>query len=217
MAVSDISTKRSLLSYAKVQRLVSRVIRNKPLFFSKNAGKHDLLNVGCGLFPVEGFVNLDWHWCPGVDVCWDLRKPYPFTADRFSGIYCEHCIDGLPREWFLPNLKEMHRVLKPGGTLRISFCDSELYVDAYVKWRADRTPTPFMRERGHGTGMQALDWIYHHVTHQTLIDFETLQMHLVNAGFRDIQRVGFRQGRDPVLLLDQEARRPESIYVEAVK
>ena len=85
MAVSDISTKRSLLSYAKVQRLVSRVIRNKPLFFSKNAGKHDLLNVGCGLFPVEGFVNLDWHWCPGVDVCWDLRKPYPFNADRFSG------------------------------------------------------------------------------------------------------------------------------------
>jgi predicted SAM-dependent methyltransferase len=217
MAVTDISASRSIWSYAKVQRIVSRIIRNKRFLFSKRAADASLLNVGCGLYPVEGFVNLDWHWCPGVDVCWDLRKPYPFPPDRFSGIYCEHCIDGLPREWFVPNLREMYRVLKPGGTLRISFCDSELYVDAYVKWRADRTRTPFMQDRGHRTGMQALDWIYHHVTHQTLIDFETLEMHMREAGFKEITRVGFRAGRDPRLLLDQEGRRPESIYVEAVK
>ncbi len=217
MAVTDISASRSIWSYAKVQRLISRLIRNKRSLFSERAAQSSLLNVGCGLYPVEGFVNLDWHWCPGVDVCWDLRKPYPFPSDRFTGIYCEHCIDGLPREWFVPNLREMHRVLKPGGTLRISFCDSELYVDAYVKWRADRTPTPFMQERGHRTGMQALDWIYHHVTHQTLIDFETLEMHMREAGFKEIKRVGFREGRDPRLLLDQEGRRPESLYVEAVK
>lgn len=217
MAVSDISASRSVLSYAKVQRLISRIIRNKPFLFSKRARTGPFLNVGCGLFPLDGFVNLDWHWCPGVDVCWDLRKPYPFPGDRFEGIYCEHCIDGLPREWFVPNLREMHRVLKPGGTLRISFCDSELYVDAYVRWRADRTPTPFMQERGHRTGMQALDWIYHHVTHQTLVDFETLELHLREAGFRDIRRVGFREGRDARLLQDRAERRPESIYVEAVK
>ncbi len=217
MAVNDISSSRSIWSYAKVQRIVSRIIRNKPVFFSGRVAESSLLNVGCGLYPVDGFVNLDWHWCPGVDVCWDLRKPYPFPPDRFSGIYCEHCIDGLAREWFVPNLQEMLRVLKPGGTLRISFCDSELYVDAYVNWRASRSPTPFMHERGHATGMQALDWIYHHVTHQTLIDFETLAMHLREAGFKDIKRVNFREGRDPRLLRDQEERRPESIYMEAVK
>lgn len=217
MALSDVSTSRSLLSYAKVQRLISRIIRNKPFLFSKRARTEPFLNVGCGLFPLDGFVNLDWHWCPGVDVCWDLRKPYPFPNDLFEGIYCEHCIDGLPREWFVPNLREMHRVLKPGGTLRISFCDSELYVDAYVRWRTDRTSTPFMQERGHRTGMQALDWIYHHVTHQTLVDFETLELHLREAGFRDIRRVGFREGRDARLLQDRAERRPESIYVEAVK
>jgi predicted SAM-dependent methyltransferase len=217
MAVSDISAKRSFFSYAKVQRALSRIIRNKRLFFSKRAADAKYLNVGCGMHPMEGYVNLDWHWCPGVDVCWDLRKPYPFSADRFDGIYCEHCIDGLPREWFMPNLREMVRVLKPGGTLRISFCDSELYVDAYVQWRASRKPTPFMEERGHRTGMQALDWIYHHVTHQTLIDFETLELHLREAGFSDVKRVGYREGRDTTMLIDKENRRPESIYVEAVK
>lgn len=217
MAISDISAQRSLFSYAKVQRLVSRVIRNRRIFFSKNTNGAPLLNVGCGLFPLPGFVNLDWHWCPGVDVCWDLRKPYPFAADRFEGIYCEHCIDGLPREWFVRNLREMYRVLKPGGTLRISFCDSELYVDAYVRWRERKEPTPFMEERGHRTGMQALDWIYHHVTHQTLVDLETLSLLMKEAGFREVRRVGFREGHDQRLLCDQEDRRPESLYVEAMK
>jgi hypothetical protein len=99
----------------------------------------------------------------------------------------------------------------------MSFCDSELYVDAYVRWRADRTPTPFMQERGHRTGMQALDWIYHHATHRKLVDFETLELRLREAGFREIRRVAFREGRDPRLLHDQEERRPESIYVEAIK
>ncbi len=217
MVLESISSDRSLLSYRKVQRVLSRIIRNRPTFFSKRAAREHYLNVGCGLFPVEGFVNLDWHWCPGVDVCWDLRKPYPFASDRFDGIYCEHCIDGLPRDCFIPNLREMLRVLKPGGTLRISFCDAELYVDAYVEWRSAKTPTPFMHERGHRTGMQALDWICHHVTHQTLIDFETLELHLREAGFREIRRVGYREGHDAYLLLDQQERKPESIYVEAVK
>lgn len=217
MGLNDITAKRALLSYAKVQRLISRLIRNKPLFFSRNAREAKLLNIGCGLFPLDGFVNLDWHWCPGVDVCWDLRKPYPFADGRFEGIFCEHCIDGLPPAYFLPNLREMYRVLKPGGTLRISFCDSELYVDAYTAWRAKGEPTPFMEERGHRTGMEALDWIYHHATHRTLVDFETLEIHLREAGFTEVRRCGFQEGRDPLLLQDQDDRHLESLYVEAVK
>lgn len=217
MALSDISGDRSFLSYAKVQRVISSLIRNKRMFFSATAATERYLNVGCGMKPAEGFVNLDWHWCPGVDVCWDLRKPYPFGADRFDGLFCEHVIDGMAPEWFLPNLKEMNRVLKPGGTLRISFCDSELYVDAYVNWRARREPTPYMEERGHRTGMQALDWIYHHWTHRTLVDLETLSMYMREAGFRDIRKVSFREGRDAHLLIDHDSRRAESLYVEAVK
>lgn len=37
MAVTDISASRSIWSYAKVQRIVSRIIRNKRLLFSKRA------------------------------------------------------------------------------------------------------------------------------------------------------------------------------------
>lgn len=218
MAITDVSAKRSLLSYHRVQKLVSSLIRGRSPFFSRNARTLPYLNVGCGMFPEPGLVNLDWHWCPGVDVCCDLRKPYPFPNDRFDGIYCEHVIDGLPKPYFKPNLKEMHRVLKPGGTLRIIFCDSELYVDAYVKRRQDPAYTmPFFKERGHTTGMEALDWIYHHWTHKTLVDFETLSLYLKEAGFREVTRCAYRQGRIPELLRDQPSRAPESLYVEAVK
>jgi predicted SAM-dependent methyltransferase len=218
MGLEDISTKRSLLSYAKVQRLISSVIRNKRIFFSKKSTTLPHLNLGCGMHPEQDMVNVDWHWCPGVDVVCDIRRPYPFPADRFEGIYCEHVIDGLPKAYFNPNLKEMHRVLKPGGTLRITFCDSELYVDAYVKRRQDpHYQMPFFADRGHRTGMEALDWIYHHWTHKTLVDFETLSLYLKEAGFREITRCTYRQGRNPALLRDQVSRAPESLYVEAVK
>ncbi len=218
MGLNDLSAKRSLLSYHRVQRFISTVIRGRRPFFSRNATTLPYLNVGCGMFPEPGLINLDWHWCPGVDVCCDLRKPYPFPDDRFEGLYCEHVIDGLPKRYFKPNLKEMHRVLKPGGTLRIIFCNSELYVDAYVKRRQDPTfEMPFFKDRGHTTGMEALDWIFHHWTHKTLVDFETLSLYLKEAGFREVKRVGFKEGRIPALLRDQPSRALESLYVEAVK
>jgi hypothetical protein len=40
---------------------------------------------------------------------------------------------------------------------------------------------------------------------------------LRDAGFADGMRVRFLQGRNPDLLIDQEVRRWESLYVEAVR
>lgn len=217
MGLKDISAERSFFSYARVQRAISRLIRNRRLFFSRRTALLPYLNVGCGIYPEQGMVNIDWHWCPGVDVCYDLRRAYPFPDDRFKGIYSEHCIDGIDPRYFKHNLREMHRVLAPGGTLRLVFCDAELYIDAYVKNRADGTPMPYADERGTRTRLEALDFVFHHWGHLTLVDQDSLFTYLREVGFQEMRRVSFREGRDKELLRDQEVRRPESLYVEAVK
>lgn len=210
---------RSLFSSHRVQRTISRLIRGTTLFTDKKKLRScPVMNIGCGRWPDPRFINTDWHWMPGVDLCWDLRKPLPFRDDRFDGIYSEHCIDGIPKEHFVPILREMRRVLKPRGTLRLIFCDTEIYVDAYVRHRADPSQaTPMMQERGHRTAMEALDWITHHPTHLTLIDFTTLQLYLKEAGFARIERKAFQQGAMKELLIDRPERAFESLYVEAMK
>lgn len=220
MGLQDISTRRSLLSYAKVQKVVSGLIRNRGAFFNTKriaALKH--LNVGCGLHPEPALVNLDYHWVPGVDVCWDLRRPrMPFPDGRFTGIFTEHCIDGLPPSYFKPLLREMHRLLAPGGTLRMSTTDGGLYCDLYQRRKTDPTvEIPYAKDRGEVTAMESLNRTMRHICHTFVFDEETLGRYLREAGFREVQRRGFREGRDPVLLVDRPERRIESLYMEAVK
>ena len=50
-----------------------------------------------------------------------------------------------------------------------------------------------------------------------MYDFETFKYMLEEAGFNDIKKETFRNGRNSKLLVDSELRRDESLYVEATK
>ncbi len=75
------------------------------------------LNVGCGTHIKEGWVNLDSARIPGVDVVHDIGKiPFPFADEEFTEILCR---DVLEHVEYIPVLRELHRILKPGGVLKI--------------------------------------------------------------------------------------------------
>ena len=75
------------------------------------------LNLGCGENIKEGWVNLDSAALPGVDVTHDIEKiPFPFKDGEFDEILCR---DVLEHVEYIPTLRELHRILKPGGVLRI--------------------------------------------------------------------------------------------------
>jgi SAM-dependent methyltransferase len=83
---------------------------------------HDLkmkkLNLGCGNDVKKGWVNLDVIKMPGVDVVHDLnRTPWPFSAGEFDEVLCQDVLEHV--DDLLTVLKEIHRVLKPGGIARI--------------------------------------------------------------------------------------------------
>lgn len=76
-----------------------------------------ILNAGCGRDVREGWINLERVAGPGVDVVHDLeRHPLPFADGEFDEVFCRDVLEHLD---YLPLLGEFHRILKPGGALRV--------------------------------------------------------------------------------------------------
>ena len=75
------------------------------------------LNVGCGYDVRAGWLNLDAKALPGVDIVHDLEDlPLPFSDAAFEEIVCQDVLEHVD---LVPVLKDLHRVLEPGGRLHI--------------------------------------------------------------------------------------------------
>ena len=76
------------------------------------------LNLGCGRFRKEGFVNVDWNPAFKPDVVHDLNKfPYPFEDGSFDYIEMSHVLEHLDDPFAV--MREMNRMLKKGGTVKV--------------------------------------------------------------------------------------------------
>jgi len=83
---------------------------------STDAGAPRKLNLGCGEDYKEGYVNVDFHGHVNIDVQHDLNSiPYPFADNSFDHVLASHVLEHLDRPFVV--MKELHRILKPGGTL----------------------------------------------------------------------------------------------------
>jgi len=70
------------------------------------------LNLGCGDNKLDGWENHD------ADV--DITKKLPYDDDSVDFVFCEHCVEHIPYPSAVEFFKECHRILKPGGTVRIT-------------------------------------------------------------------------------------------------
>ena len=76
------------------------------------------LNLGCGNDILDGYVNLDTASLKGVDVVHDIESlPLPFIDGEFGEILAKDIIEHVE---YIPVLKELHRIMKPGGKLIIT-------------------------------------------------------------------------------------------------
>jgi SAM-dependent methyltransferase len=78
------------------------------------------LNLGSGGRPLAGHVNVDINpRSRGVDLVHDLNLfPWPFASDSIDEIVMDQSLEHLADR--NRAMKEIHRILKPGGVARIS-------------------------------------------------------------------------------------------------
>jgi predicted SAM-dependent methyltransferase len=208
---------RNIFDYYRVQLWVGDLIRNSRLFIRKQRIKHlKYLDIGCGPIMHKDFVNLDYKWIPGLDVCWNITKfKLPFPDNRFEGVFSEHTLEHIKLPETENLLLEIKRILKPGGTVRIILPDGELYIDIYIRKRnGEDVRMPYIEDF---SPMARINGIFRNNDHQFIFDFLTLKKVLENAGFKNIVKCSFQNGKNPDLFIDSEVRVVESFYVEAEK
>lgn len=212
----------SIWDYHFARRFYGHLIRNRKFQLrSRRLTSKSYLNAGCGGNPRQGFINLDYGWHPNIDLCWDITKGIPLKKNVLCGIFTEHCLEHISFEEVYRALLDFHRMLRPNGTLRIAVPDGELYLNLYQKSQSDPEvqfpggPLPHTESENGITPMIVINRAFRAFGHLFVYDYKTLAFLLDRAGFVDIRRTSFRQGRDETLLVDYKKRASNSLYVEA--
>ncbi|MEO0843499.1 MAG: methyltransferase domain-containing protein [Cyanobacteria bacterium J06632_19] len=180
-----------------------------------------LVNIGCGPFGQENWVNLDLHPHPNVTLAIDTRRKLPFVDNSCLGIHVEHFLEHLePNDERTPFLQECRRCLQDNGVLRIIVPDIELYIKAYLQpgWEAlnkigcgGEKPSDLFSSK-----MDVLNHVFlQEWEHYVGYDAENLEIVLREAGFTKVTHCDWRTGNFPGGCIDREQHRSYSLYFEA--
>ena len=89
------------------------------------------LNLGCGRYPLSGFVNVDQFANVNPDlVCNTLSLPYP--PNSIDEIYCGHMLEHLTYEEGRRALAYWRGLLKPGGTIAITVPNFDVLANRHL-------------------------------------------------------------------------------------
>jgi predicted SAM-dependent methyltransferase len=164
------------------------------------------LHLGCGHCVLDGWLNVDiFPEHPGV-VYLDATSPFPIAEASFDYIFSEHVIQHFPFRSALVMLKECHRILKPGGVLRLSTPNLLRLVSLVTEREgaAQREYTRLASEKYIPENTAQLpafvvNNFFWDFTHQFVHDPESLRHALERAGFTTIEPVEIGTSADPTL------------------
>jgi SAM-dependent methyltransferase len=174
------------------------------------------LNWGCGPGPAAGWLNSDRNGGPGIEIVRDIRDGLPLEPDSVDYIVSIHAFQDLSFLDIVPSLQELHRVLAPGGVLRLGLPDLDRAIQAYVAGDRDYFYIPDADATSLGGKLIAQIIWYGSV--RTPFTFDFVAEALGTAGFRAVHRCRFGETLSPfpeITTLDNRER--ESLFVEAVK
>ncbi len=137
----------------------------------------------------------------------DVTRRFRFDDHTFEAVYASHLLEHLDPEEGQRCLHEIHRVLQPGGILRLAVPD----LDGVVAQYDPTDPDGFLAglydaHSGRRSRTSLHRWMY---------NSKSLDELLRRVGFREVQRCEYRQGRCPDV--EEIETRRWSLFMEAVK
>ncbi len=172
------------------------------------------LHWGCGSHTPAGWINSDLREGPGVDIAGNILDGLPIDDDSLDYISSQHVLPELNIHEQVPALRELRRMLKPGGVLRMSLPDLDKAIEAYQAGRQEHFLV-WEYDTIAGNFITQMLW---HSTIGTLFTYAFLEELMLKAGFREVRRVGYRETRNPYPeIVELDNREGESFYAEAVK
>jgi predicted SAM-dependent methyltransferase len=211
---SEIRFESHLLFVRWNYRLNPRVIRRRRSLLEADNVK---LHYGCGPRILPGWINIDAFYSPGIDIQMDLRMPLPLRNNSTRLIFAEHVLEHMDAVGHVPRiLGEFHRILKPGGCVRIIVPDLRKYGEAFVRrdfeWLTAARPDC-------STHTEAMNSLFYDHFHRFIYDSDALSQRLQQAGFTNIVQTRYGESRCPELALDlpEIPRSRESLCIEASK
>jgi len=89
------------------------------------------VHLGCGDIVSPEFINVDLYRAPHVHYVRDVSDLSVFPDNHADLVYACHLLEHIDRENLTRVLREWNRVLKPGGTLRLSVPDFDKLIATY--------------------------------------------------------------------------------------
>ena len=198
------------------------------------------VNLGCGLTVAPGWINIDasinalisnWprpllnyfygisgsrkhysaeHYCQVLSshyfVHHNCKYGIPLPDASVDYVYSSHMLEHMYIVEGQRLLGEAGRVLKKGGVIRVCVPDLEFALSLYQGGQKQKAMQYFFSRGPSGELF----------THRYMYDFDLLSQALRDAGFGNIERQRYQQGRTPDLeLLDMSSE--VTLFVEAEK
>lgn len=161
------------------------------------------------------WVNSDILEAPGIVSC-DILNGLPFDEEWFDYVVSIHALPELTYQDLVPVLRELRRVLKPGGILRLGLPDLDLAVDAYRQGDTSYFVVP--DEDARSVGAKFVTQMLWYGYSKSLFNYQFAEELLYKSGYLQIARCAFRETRCPFpKIIELDNRPTESFFVEAVK
>ena len=190
------------------------------------------LQLGAGMNELPGWLNTDYFARPGIYFL-DVTRRFTIPDNAFNYVFSEHHVEHISYQNARFMLKEIFRILQPGGVLKLTTPDLNKYIYAYinndyqlplVKQHVDnwiytgfayaKTYIPATADyRAH-----FINDIFLNYEHRFIYDAQALITILEEAGFQNVHQIDYSGENDSVFLnIESHTSEFDRMFTLAVK